>query len=211
VEWVVVINMNKNFVTIQRILTPYKGTIVRIYSDGVTGMSMNNTGYLKIASNGPFTGINIRIHNTSDEDSHYIGERNDKLYVQYECNQTGHVSNMELDSMRIYKMPREDDATGQILKYKDTKIYSFEKLIKPDSNSTNCFIATATYESSHAPEVHFLRKWRDSILLNSTSGSLFVNFYYKVSPYIANIINKSLFLKRTSRLLLNILIRIIKK
>ena len=80
-----------------------------------------------------------------------------------------------------------------------------------DSNKKNgCFIATATYDSYNSPEVLFLRKWRDDILLKSTTGRLLIKFYYKISPHIAKIIKKSLFLKNTSRLFLNIFIKIIK-
>ena len=79
-----------------------------------------------------------------------------------------------------------------------------------DNKKDGCFIATATYESHNAPEVLFLRKWRDDILLKSISGRIFVDFYYKISPIIAIVINKFWFLKGISKTILNILIKLLK-
>jgi len=83
--------------------------------------------------------------------------------------------------------------------------------LKEKSEKSGCFIATATYDSYNSSEVLLFRKWRDNILLKSTSGKLFVNFYYTVSPYIAKTIKKSYFLKMVSKQLLNIIIKLIKK
>jgi len=58
-----------------------------------------------------------------------------------------------------------------------------------------CFIATACYENYDAPEVIVLRKYRDEILLQSFYGKIFVNIYYKISPFIAIRISKSKFIK----------------
>ena len=53
-----------------------------------------------------------------------------------------------------------------------------------------CFIATAAYGSPFAPEVQFLRNFRDSKLKRTAGGAAFVEFYeniyYRFSPYIAN-------------------------
>ena len=86
-----------------------------------------------------------------------------------------------------------------------------EEPLKEKSEKSGCFIATATYDSYNSSEVLLLRKWRDNILLKSTSGKLFVNFYYTVSPYIAKTIKKSYFLKMVSKSLLNIFIKLFNK
>jgi len=53
-----------------------------------------------------------------------------------------------------------------------------------------CLIATATYGSELAPQVQQLRELRDNKLLQTESGTSFMNsfndFYYSFSPYIAD-------------------------
>ena len=53
-----------------------------------------------------------------------------------------------------------------------------------------CLIATATYGSELAPQVQQLRELRDSKLLQTESGSAFMesfnDFYYSFSPIIAD-------------------------
>ena len=53
-----------------------------------------------------------------------------------------------------------------------------------------CLIATAAYGSEMAPQVQLLREIRDNQLMNTESGSAFMehsmNVYYSFSPYIAD-------------------------
>lgn len=65
-----------------------------------------------------------------------------------------------------------------------------------------CFIATACYGDYDSPEVIVLRNYRDNILLQSNGGKLFVNAYYKTSPFIAKIIYKSNILKNITKTLI---------
>ena len=53
-----------------------------------------------------------------------------------------------------------------------------------------CFIATAAYGTPTAPQLDVLRAFRDEVLLKSAVGSRLVDFYYKVSPPIANFISQ---------------------
>jgi len=48
-----------------------------------------------------------------------------------------------------------------------------------------CFIATACYGTSRAPELDVLRKFRDEVLMKSGPGRWFVRSYYRVSPPMA--------------------------
>jgi hypothetical protein len=54
--------------------------------------------------------------------------------------------------------------------------------------SGGCFIATATYGTPSAEQIDVLREFRDSVLLESTAGSVFVSLYYQLSPPIADFI-----------------------
>lgn len=65
-----------------------------------------------------------------------------------------------------------------------------------------CFIATAAYGSYLHPHVQTLRKFRDNVLLQSTSGRAFVDFYYDWSPPAARVIAARPLLKGMTRLAL---------
>jgi len=61
----------------------------------------------------------------------------------------------------------------------------------PDARGGGCLIATATYGSELAPQVQQLREIRDNGLLETESGSAFMEqfnqFYYSFSPGIADL------------------------
>jgi hypothetical protein len=77
----------------------------------------------------------------------------------------------------------------------------------PSSGSgSGCFIATAAFGSYRAPEVILLQKFRDRILLTNAPGRLFVEYYYRLSPSLANFISHYDSLRSATRLALRPLI-----
>jgi uncharacterized repeat protein (TIGR02543 family) len=63
-----------------------------------------------------------------------------------------------------------------------------------------CFIATAAYSSPLHPHVRILRDFRDIYLTPNKLGRIFVNFYYKNSPSLADFIVKHKTLKIAVRI-----------
>ncbi len=65
-----------------------------------------------------------------------------------------------------------------------------EKVTTPTKDGGGCLIATAAYGSELAPQVQQLRELRDNSLLQTASGTSFMNtfndFYYSFSPTIAD-------------------------
>jgi len=53
-----------------------------------------------------------------------------------------------------------------------------------------CFIATAAYGTPMAEEIQILREFRDEYLLTNQLGQALVDFYYKVSPPMAEFITE---------------------
>jgi hypothetical protein len=62
-----------------------------------------------------------------------------------------------------------------------------------------CFIATAAYGTPMAEEIQILRQFRDAYLLTNPLGQALVDFYYKVSPPIAEFITENPSLKPVVR------------
>ena len=73
----------------------------------------------------------------------------------------------------------------------------------PSPKSGNmCFIATAAFGSPLERHVRILRDFRDRVLLTSSAGKAFVDFYYRVSPPIADKIAKNEVLRLIVRVML---------
>ena len=65
-----------------------------------------------------------------------------------------------------------------------------------------CFIATAAYGSYLHPYVQILREFRDAFLAVNSTGRSFVEWYYRVSPSIADTISTSEVMRAGVRMLL---------
>jgi hypothetical protein len=71
----------------------------------------------------------------------------------------------------------------------------FEFAYEVTPEKSGCFIATAVYNDYNHPVVLDLRFFRDNYLDKLNWGKKFINFYYKYSPGIANIIEKNKILR----------------
>ena len=92
---------------------------------------------------------------------------------------SGNVSIMLADNVQISDIPNQ----SYIVKSTEMGI---EQIIPPEG----CFIATAAYGTQMAMEIEILREFRDKYLLTSPLGQALVDFYYKVSPPIAEFITE---------------------
>ena len=81
---------------------------------------------------------------------------------------------------------------------------------KKVGRAAGCFIATATYGDEDHYKVRYLRKYRDEILSKTKIGSLLIDFYYLVSPFLAKIVKNISLLRLLSRIILNRIIQIIE-
>ena len=87
---------------------------------------------------------------------------------------------------------------------------SLHTLRLPAAQSESCFIATAAFGTSTAPQVEVLRQFRDNWLLTSGWGIRFVEFYYRHSPRVASLVGRNRVLRWVVRvLLLRPLIRLV--
>jgi hypothetical protein len=74
-----------------------------------------------------------------------------------------------------------------------------------------CFIATAAYGSPLDDKVKTLRLFRDQFLLTNSWGKSFVEFYYNVSPQLADMIKQSELSKAAVRMILFPVVFIVEK
>ena len=88
-------------------------------------------------------------------------------------NKKGGMSKEEWDELLNTKPFSEDDWKN----FHDQK----DKL-----NKSKCYIATMAYGDINHPKVETLRRYRDNVLINKRLGILFINYYYKFSPFLVS-------------------------
>lgn len=69
-----------------------------------------------------------------------------------------------------------------------------------------CFIATSVY-GQEAIETERLRQWRDHSLSHKVGGVWFIETYYRLSPYVARLLDQHEPLRALVRTMLNALLR----
>ncbi|MCB0368330.1 MAG: hypothetical protein KDD45_02550 [Bdellovibrionales bacterium] len=88
-------------------------------------------------------------------------------------------------------------------------IKSFIK--EASSQRPRCFIASSSFENNFAPEVVYLRIFRDYFLNKFWIGQIFIRTYYIFSPALANFIDRSKTLRILTRALIKALIKCIRR
>lgn len=77
-----------------------------------------------------------------------------------------------------------------------------KRIEEEDAKKGGCFIATAAFGSPLAPEVGYLRGFRDDVLRGSALGRAFIQIYYRWSPPLAALISNSRWARAATRLAL---------
>lgn len=77
---------------------------------------------------------------------------------------------------------------------------------------SHCFVATATYQDAHHPDVEYLRRFRDEYLRRSSAGRAFIRWYYgKAGPYMADVVEAHELLRRVTLAILKGFIKVLRK
>ena len=99
--------------------------------------------------------------------------------------QDGYLKIVVIQNQKVVSQGSTEDEFGEVL-INGNCISSFSST----PGGGGCLIATATYGSELAPQVQQLRELRDNKLLQTKSGTIFMNsfnnFYYSFSPIIAD-------------------------
>ncbi len=111
----------------------------------------------------------------------------------------GYLRIVAIQNNQIISQGSTEDPLGEVLINGDC-VSSFNS----GTEGGGCLIATATYGSELAPQVQQLRELRDSKLLQTETGTLFMNsfndFYYSFSPAIADLERKNPYFKEIVKL-----------
>ncbi len=78
----------------------------------------------------------------------------------------------------------------------------YNSMVTHNKTKPGCFIATAAFGSPQEEHVVTLREFRDRYLTTHHIGKIFIEFYYKHSPPIAELISNNSVLKTITRLVL---------
>ena len=81
-------------------------------------------------------------------------------------------------------------ATDYQRRYKHMRAMGYSPERARRGAKDGCYIATAVYGSYDCPEVWTLRRFRDNKLATNFFGSLFIKFYYSISPTLVRMFGK---------------------
>jgi DNA-directed RNA polymerase subunit RPC12/RpoP len=109
-----------------------------------------------------------------------------------------------------------DGELGGLCAYCATRVFAkarseseYERFAK--KKKEECFVVTATVGNANDPIVCNMRQFRNEILIRKRLGRVFINWYYKYGPLMAERIKESFFLKKLCYILILIPIHLIVK
>ena len=115
--------------------------------------------------------------------------------------------------MTVYKFVQWEDELGNVLATVPSIILNVigdatlvARYEEVTAKAGFCFIATAAYGTSLAPQLSVLRKFRDRCLPNSI-----VNLYYRLSPPVADFIRKHAKTRSAVRAVIDLLVKALKQ
>lgn len=91
----------------------------------------------------------------------------------------------------------------------DIKTGAGNMRIESKSGAT-CFVASVAYDDPNHPDVMFLRCFRDNVLNNSKNGQVFITWYWRNGPKLANVVGKSAVLRKVARFSISGVVRLLK-
>ncbi len=105
------------------------------------------------------------------------------------------------------------DRNGKLTRHKveaDIKTGAGNMKIESKYGPT-CFVATVAYGNQDHPDVVFLRKFRDEVLVKSSKGRSFIDWYWRTGPKLAQTIKQSKIMISCSRWLIGCLVFMIRR
>jgi hypothetical protein len=111
------------------------------------------------------------------------------------------IQNQEkLDNLQPIK--KESDESLKTIREALSEISSEKICPFSLESSGGCFIATAAYSTTIHPDLDTFRQFRDHTLLTNPLGRVLVSVYYQIGPQLAQYVNRSFYVKKIVRLLL---------
>ncbi len=81
----------------------------------------------------------------------------------------------------------------------------YKQLNKELGGGKSCFVATAVFGNTFAPEVLALREFRDDVLEKHFAGRFLTSFYYVVAPFFGSVISENSWLAKALKFPLTLL------
>jgi hypothetical protein len=93
------------------------------------------------------------------------------------------------EKLGILKISRKEALNDKRQREINRGLMVHSKMESARSIDGRCFVATFAFNDSNAPEVVYLRGFRDDVLLNFGVGKLLVARYYEWAPFMIRVLS----------------------